>query len=76
MLASHSGGCPIHLSLEALHGQQHQAWPGGGHSHSFSAFAQLLQSGIGPGELWACFFPCYWVSTNQPRAASAYLDRG
>ena len=66
----------VHLSLEALHGQQHCTWLGGGHSHIFSTFVQLSQLGLGPGELWAHFFPCYWVSTNQPQAVSAYLGRG
>ena len=46
----------MHLSLDALHGWQTPARPGGGHSHNFSALAQLLQSGFGPGGLCACFF--------------------
>ena len=66
----------VHLSLEALHSQQHRARLGGGHSHIFSAFMQLLQLGLGPGKLCTHFFPCYQVSTNWPRAASAYLGRG
>ena len=48
----------VHLSLDALHGQQTQARLGGGHSHIFHALAQLSQSGFGPGELCARFFPC------------------
>ena len=48
----------VHLSLDALHGPQTRARPGGGHLHILSTFVQLSQSGFGPGELCAHFFPC------------------